>query len=178
MGVQELFKVIVDDFHSNKLNQISLISGVSEDVDHVFWENYLKKINVKELPFSRNQSIENKKCIVRFKLSEQEVRKIEQVIEKNNCSYFEAFLLLWSKLWYNYFPLGDFSTGIVVNSRDKIGEASTIYSNSVNTLPFVIDTDSEVELINKWRKLSEKRGQSFAKLSNFESNKNFIRHYF
>ena len=171
MGVQELFKVIVDDFHSNKLNQISLISGVSEDVDHVFWENYLKKINVKELPFSRNQSIENKKCILRFKLSEQEIRKIEQVIEKNNCSYFEAFLLLWSKLWYNYFPMGDFSTGIVVNSKDKMGEASTIYSNSVNTLPFVIDTDSEVDLINKWRTLSEKRSQSFAKLSNFESNK-------
>jgi len=171
VGVQELFKAIIEDFHAGALRQISLNTAISEDVDQIFWKNYLNNIIVSELPFARRQSDEKNNCIVRFKLSEKELNVIQQFIEKNNCSYFEAFLVIWSKLWYNYFPLGDFSTGIVLNTREKLGEGTIVYANSVNTLPFVIDTNSETDLIKNWRKLSEKRNQSFSKLVNFEANK-------
>ncbi len=169
IGMQQLLDTIVKDYEENTITTLRLLCPYNETADLAFWKTYLQQVKIQGLPFKRLQPI-SKENHIRIPLSADESKRINELRIKNNCSSFEAGLILWSTLWKSYFPDKDFATGIVVNTRQSLNPGEVV-AMSANILPWVIESSDDKEIIEKWRHLFKKRKQSFSQIVTVESNK-------
>jgi len=170
IGAQQFFETMFENIKMNKFQKIIFREPYYENADNDFWSNYLKEVKVQNLPFQRIQKKSYNNSI-RFELEKKQLIKIKDLKKQFNCGTFEALLILWSSLWLKYFPKGDFSTGITINSRKNL-EAGIIEGMSSNTLPFLIETADGNDVIDKWRHLFEKRFERFSEIASLDNSNN------
>ena len=170
LGVQRLLESFISDFNNKEIRKLKLYSPKSIAADLNFWKGYLKNVKVQKLPFERIQ-LKSDVNFVRIPLSSSQKDKIIDITTRFNCSKFEASLILWSKLWYTYFPQRNFSTGIVVTTQNN-WEETAIESMSVSMLPYLIESPDEQNILNSWRSLFDRRFESFSQIAQIEKNKN------
>ena len=167
LGIQQLFETLFNDLSSGQSTILRFVEPFAEKADIKFWREYLKSSRIHILPFKRIQPSSDKTAHCRFQLNSDERSIINEIKKRNNCGTFEAGLILWSKLWYTYFPEGDFTTGVVVNSRKWL-DPLIIEAMSANILPFAIDTDEESRLLESWRILFKKRFDRFSEIAKLD----------
>ena len=169
VGIQRLLESFTTDLNNNEIKKLELFSPKSIPADLHFWEGYLKNVKVQKLPFERKQ-IKSDVNFKRIRLSSSQKAELISLTSEFNCSKFEASLILWSRLWYTYFPLGNFTTGIVVTTQNNWDETA-LESMSVNMLPYLIESSDTQNILISWRSLFERRFESFSQIAQIEKNK-------
>ena len=169
VGIQRLLESFTTALNTNEIKKLELYSPKSISADLNFWKGYLKNVKVQKLPFERIQ-IKTDVNFVRIPLSSSQKGKIIGITSRFNCSKFEASLILWSRLWYTYFPHKNFTSGVVVTTQNNWDETA-IESMSVNMLPYLIESCEEQSILDSWRSLFDRRFESFSQIAQIEKNK-------
>ena len=167
LGLELLWKKLQKDLNTGSFSEIKLLAPLEEKIDKVFWENYIEHIEIKVLPFERQNSHEKEVGRMNFVLSQQEKEKLQNLCSSLSCSLFEAGLILFSSLWKRYYPDGQQALGVPVNIG-SYGAEDHIAAMSVNILPFKADTDSEEEIIKNWRVIFDKRNTAFSEIAQLD----------
>lgn len=169
LGLEQLWKKLQQDLHSFSFGEIKLIAPKEEKIDRDFWANYLKDVEIKTLPFLRKNSLDNGVNRLNFKLSQYERECLEKLCGEYHCSLFEAGLILFSRLWKNYYKDGNQAVGLPINIG-SFGSENHIAAMSVNMLPFRTDADSADEVLKNWRLLFDKRNTPFSEIAQQDKN--------
>lgn len=169
LGMEKIWKAILNDVQSNEINEIKLVEPKESAIKEGFWKDYLKDVIVKQLPFERKNQKTISGARINFKLNESETNKLNLLRTTYDCSLYEAGLILFSKMWYNYFKAKNQAIGLPVT----IGEYSAknyIAAMSVNILPFKIETDNPNEILKSWRNIFLERFTPFSKIAQLDQN--------
>ena len=169
LGLEHLWKKLQQDINSGSFSEIKLIAPKEEKIDRDFWANYLKDIEIKTLPFLRKNSLDTGVKRLNFKLSQYERESLEKLCGEYQCSLFEAGLILFSRLWKNYYKDGNKAVGLPVNIG-SFGSENHIAAMSVNMLPFRTDADSAGEVLKNWRLLFDKRNTPFSEIAQLDKH--------
>jgi len=169
LGVQQLLDSFYKDFLSGEIRVMRLRAPHVKPVDTQFWTKRLEKVQIHKLPFQRPQPWKSKSTL-RRKLSEEERNVLRSIQLELSCSIFEAALVSWIRHWYRYFPKADFATGVMVNMSNDWSDDS-LMGMSVNTLPFVVDSEDSRTILQQWRELFSHANEPFAGIAQLEKNK-------
>ena len=169
LGLELLWKKIQKDLKAGSFSEIKLIAPREEKIDREFWRNYLQDVEIKTLPFTRINTQERGVKRLNSTLNSQEKEILYKLCIDHNCSLFEAGLILYSKLWQNFYDKQPHTIGIPVNIGSYSDEDS-IPGMSVNILPFRTDTENPREILKNWRLIFEKRHTPFSEIAQLDKN--------
>jgi non-ribosomal peptide synthetase component F/acyl carrier protein len=168
LGLQQVIDAFFTDYQANTINEITLLEPKQDRVEIEFWKPYLEHVQLKKLPFEREQP-NTKHSTLRIELRPNQVELLQEWKKTYQCSTFEAGLIGWIRHWHRYFPQ-HFATGIVVSAQTS-WEDHQVAAMSANTLPFVVLSEDPETILTQWRLLHKKSKQSFAEIAQLETNK-------
>jgi len=169
LGLEQLWEKLQKDLKTGSFSEIKLIAPIEEKIDHNFWEKYIQDVDIKPLPFLRENSKEKGIKRLNFKLNLKEKEILQQLCIDYNCSFFESGLILYSRLWQHFYGNKVHAIGIPVNIG-SFGKEENIAAMSVNILPFRTDGENPEDILKNWRLIFEKRYSPFSEISRLDKN--------
>lgn len=169
LGVEHLWKKLYEDFTNHTFTELQFLIPNEEKMDKAFWNDYLKTIEIKSLPFQRLNSCSKAAKRLNFVLTETQKKELLKIRSEYQCSLFEAGLIVFCRMWYSYFPNAEFSIGIPVNIG-SYANTHAIPAMSVNILPLKIDSDQPEFILKNWRNLFSKKNTPFAEIAQLDKN--------
>jgi len=169
LGLELLWKKLQKDLKTTSFSEIKLIAPREEKIDRDFWEKYLQDVEIKTLPFARQNSQEKGVRRLNFNLNSREKEILAQLCSDFNCSLFEAGLMLYSRLWQHFYGKKAHTVGIPVNIG-SFGTEENIAAMSVNILPFRTDAKNQEEILKNWRLIFDKRYTPFSEIAQLDKN--------
>ena len=169
LGLELLWKKLQNDLKSGSRNKINLIAPKEVEIEQDFWENYLQDVEIKTLPFSRQNSSKKRVKRLNIKLNIQEKERLQKICSDYDCSLFEAGLIMYCKLWKYFYASKPHTIGIPVN-MGSYGEENNIAGMSVNILPFRTDNENSKEILENWRFIFKKRYTPFSNIAQLDKN--------